>query len=383
MVIAGMAVLGGLVGVVLILVVLLDAFEEVVLPRRVTGHWRPTRFFYHLTWLPWSALARRIHTIKKREAFLSYYGPLSLLMLLVVWALGLVAGFAILQWSLSSPLNVTDGPVSFGTYLYLSGTTFFTLGLGDVTPLESTGRALAVIESGVGFGFLALVIGYLPVIYQGFSRRETNISLLDARAGSPPSGTELLRRHGQTMPELDLLLREWEHWSADLMETHLSYPVLCYYRSQHDNQSWLAALTTILDASAMVIVGVKGAPARQASLTFAMARHAVVDLAQIFNTPPRAPVPDRLSPVDLARLRAMLAEAGVNLRDGVAADERLAELRRMYEPYVNALSVYLLMTIPAWIPSEATYDSWQTSAWGRISKGITAAPVESQDDKHF
>src|SRR4029453_16512896 len=111
-----------------------------------------------------------------------------------VWAAGLVVGFAPLQWALASPLNVSGGRVGFGTYLYLSGTTFFTLGLGDVIPLAPSGRTLAIIESGLGFRFLALIIGSLPVICQGFSRRELNISLLDARAGSPPSAAELLRR---------------------------------------------------------------------------------------------------------------------------------------------------------------------------------------------
>jgi len=379
-----MRILLCLAGIVLILIILLDAFESVVLPRRVTRRWRLIRLFYRFTWIPWLAIARRIHSAKRREAFLSYFGPMSLLVLFGAWAAGLITGFAILQWAIHSPLNISDRPVSFATYLYFSGTTFFTLGLGDLTPTGSTGRFLTVIEAGMGFGFLALVIGYLPVIYQGFSRRETNISLLDARAGSPPSGTELLRRHGHNMRDLDLLLHDWENWSADLMETHLSYPILCYYRSQHDNQSWLAALATILDASAMVIVGIDGAPSRQASLTFAMARHAVVDLAQIFNTPPSAPVPDRLSPDELVRLRSVLASASVNLRAGVEADQKLFELRRMYEPYVNALADYLLMPIPAWVPSSESFDSWQTSAWGRISTGVAASPhLESQDDEHF
>src|SRR5439155_1281913 len=144
----------------------------------------------------------------------------------------------------------------------------------------------AVIEAGVGFGFLALVIGYLPVLYQSFSRREVNITLLDARAGSPPSAEELLRGFGADHEELTVLLAEWERWAAEVLESHLSYPVLSYYRSQHDNQSWLAALTTALDASALVMVGIEGACARQAGLTFAMARHGVVDLPQA-----RAPSP--------------------------------------------------------------------------------------------
>jgi hypothetical protein len=241
-----------------------------------------------------------------------------------------------------------------------------------------------VPPSGIGFGFLALIIGYLPVIYQGFSRRELHISLLDARAGSPPSAAQLLSRLGGNAEDLDPLLRDWERWSADLMESHLSYPVLCYYRSQHDNQSWLAALTTILDASAIVIAGLDGIPSRQAKLTFAMARHAVVDLAQVFNTPPRAPVPDRLSSGDLARLRASLSAAGIYLADDAATAEKLDGLRQTYEPYVNALANFLFLTIPAWIPPPGTLDNWQTSAWGRISSGNASSPLlASETDEHF
>jgi hypothetical protein len=322
---------------------------------------------------------------KRREKYLSYYGPLSLLLLLSVWASSLIVGFAMLQWALGSEMSAPEGAATFGTDLYMSGTTFFTLGLGDVMPRTPLARAVTVVEAGTGFGFLAMVIGYLPMLYQAFSQREVIISLLDARAGSPPRAAELLRRHGQGyMEELGQLLRDWERWSAELLESHLSYPVLGYYRSQHDNQSWLAALTTILDASVLVIVGIEGAPARQALLTFAMARHAVVDLAQIFNTPPRAPEPDRLPPANLARLRETLAAAGVLLRDGSGADRKLAELRRMYEPYVNALADYLCVILPAWTLAAGTIDNWQTSAWERISTGMAASPLsEVHSDEHF
>lgn len=370
--------------IVLILGILLDAFEVVVLPRRVTRRIRFARAFYRLTWIPSSAMARRISSSRRRETYLGFFGPLSLILLLSVWAVGLIIGFAALHWSIGSPINVPDGRVSFGTYAYFSGTTFFTLGYGDVTPGAPLGRALAVVEAGVGFGFLALIISYLPVLYQAFSRREASVSLLDARAGSPPSAGEMLRRHGQNMQELDLLLRDWERWAADLLESHLSYPVLCYYRSQHNNQSWLTALTAVLDASALVIVGVDASPKRQAQLTFAMARHAVVDLAQIFNTPPREPAPDRLPPDELTRLRSALASAGVNLSSGVAADERLSDLRRMYEPYVSPLADFLLLPLPRWEPDAVAVDNWQTSAWGRISAAIEspACPQPSREE-HF
>src|SRR5437660_11588746 len=176
-------------GALWVIVIMWDAFEALVLPRRVTRRLRPTRMFYRVTWQVWSAVARRMRPGGPRETYLSFFGPLSLLVLMAVWAASLVAAFALLQTG--SALNVRGGG-SFTDHLYLSGETFFTLGLGDVTPVTRVGRALVVIEAGVGFAFLALVIGYLPVLYQSFSRREVNITLLDARAGSPPSAEGLL-----------------------------------------------------------------------------------------------------------------------------------------------------------------------------------------------
>jgi hypothetical protein len=279
-------------------------------------------------------------------------------------------GYALIFWSVRAPLTVPALQTNFGTYLYLSGVTFFTLGYGDITPLFPLGRALVVIEAATGFGLLAIVIGYLPVLYQAFSRREVNISLLDARAGSPSSAAEMLRRHGESghMGDLNRVLHEWEHWAAELLESHLSYPVLCYFRSQHDNQSWLSALTTVLDTCALVLVGVEGAPTWQAKLTFAMARHAVVDLAQVFQTAPSAPAAciTRLYPGDLERIRAILEKNSAHLHDGADAEKKLAELRLMYEPYVSSLSELLLMPLPPWILGEEAIDNWKTSAWGRI-----------------
>jgi hypothetical protein len=363
-----MRLLAVIPGIALIVAILWDAFETIILPRRVTRRFRLTRVFYQTVWTPWSALARSLHDRKTREKILGLFGPLSLLMLLTLWALGLILGYAILYWSLDPQLNVSSP--TFAEYLYLSGTTFFTLGFGDIVPMLAFGRMLAVAEAANGFGLLAIVIGYLPVLYQAFSRREVNISLLDARAGSPSSATEMLRRHAESgnLNELGSVLREWERWAAELLESHLSYPVLCYFRSQHDNQSWLAALTTVLDTCALVMVGVEGLPAWQAKLTFAMARHAVVDLAQIFHTAPAGPqaCATRLYPGDLERLRGILEHNGASLKDGEDAELRLTELRLMYEPYVSALSDRLMMPLSPWILGSEAIDNWKTSAWGRI-----------------
>src|ERR1043166_6410924 len=358
-----------LLGVLLVLTILWDAFETIILPRRVTRRLRLTSLFYRSMWSPWSGFAKLLTSKKRREQHLGLFGPLSLIFLLGFWATGVIFGYAIISWSLAEKLHTSD-VVDFWTYVYLSGTNFFTLGYGDVTPTEPLGRALAVVVAGTGFAMLAIVIGYLPVVYQAFSRREVNISLLDQRAGSPSSPAELLRRHAASgsTDDLNEFLSSWERWAAELLESHLSYPVLCYFRSPHDNQSWLAAMTTILDTCALVIVGLSESPAWQARLTFAMARHAIVDIAQVFRTAPKArdACAGRLSPADFQRMLSIVRPDQDWTRDITDAERKLTEMRDMYEPYVVALAEYLAMPLPPWILSEHAIDNWKTSAWGRI-----------------
>jgi hypothetical protein len=267
----------------------------------------------------------------------------------------------------------------------MSGTTFFTLGLGDVVPRSALARVLVVAEGGFGFGFLAAIIGYLPVIYSSFSRREVNISLLDSRAGTPPTAGELLRRHtyDHGLEALRQLLKDWESWCAELMESHLSYPVLGFFRSQHDNQSWIASLTAILDTCALVKVGIEGACERQAELTFAIARHAVVDLSQVFGTQPKPLTQERLTSVDLRRIRDTLAQHGLKLRDGAEADEQLTAVRAMYEPYVYALATYLNQSLPGWIPEHKRKDNWQTTAWAEAAGYAEKKGEAVGVDDHF
>ncbi len=364
-----MKIMWAVPGAALVLVVLWEAFETIVLPRRVTRRIRLTRLFYRVTWRLWLAVDRSLVPARRQETWLSFFGPISLLLLLSIWAGIMIVGFALLHFATGSAVHAAGGPPGFATDLYLSGTTFFTLGLGDVTPRTAMGRAFTVVESGLGFGFLALVIGYLPALNQSFSRREVNITLLDARAGSPPTAFEMIRRHGRDrgMETLGQLLRDWERWSAELLESHLSYPVLAYFRSQHDNHSWLAALSAILDTSALAVAGLDGACRRQAELTFAIARHTVVDLSQIFGTSPHLPTEDRLPAADLKTLRDGLAASGVRMRDGDDVERTLTELRGMYEPYVHALAHYLRLAVPPWIPESGRLDNWQTSAWGNVS----------------
>jgi hypothetical protein len=301
----------------------------------------------------------------------------------------MVLGFAFIYFSIGSPFNDPSQPANFHTDLYVSGTTIFTLGLGDVTPHSPLARVLLIFQSGIGFGFLAMVMGYFPVLYGAFSRREVSISLLDARAGSPPTAGELMRRHASdgAAKSLSTLLVEWERWSAELLESHISYPLLCYYRSQHNSQSWLSALTTILDTSSLLIAGVRGLEARQAQLTFAMARHALVDLSQIFNLTPihnvssgdasAGGVSDRLPHARCRELYDMLTASGIELCYNEASRERLRQMRALYEPYAETLSRFLLMPLPQWFSDQPRKDNWQTVARLRSQ---TEAPDSDRPD---
>ena len=373
--------LSAIAGVVLIVTVLWETFETIVLPRRVTRQLRLTRLFYRITWQFWVSLANLRGSNKKRDSLFSFYGPLSLLFLLAAWAVALVLGFALVHYGANTQLSGTVLSGRFGNYLYMSGTTLFTLGLGDLTPTAPLARFITVLEAGIGFGFLALVIGYLPVLYQSFSRREVTISLLDARAGTPPTAYELFRRHAgpEGVEEMADILRDWEHWAADLMESHLSYPVLAYYRSQHDNQSWLGSLTAVLDACALARAGLEGVCEYQARMTFAIARHALVDLSQIFSArPAEQDLLERMPPEELASLRQGLQEIGFPLSDeGVA---KLDEIRRQYEPYAISLAQYLRIDLPPWVRRERMKDNWQTSSWKPPS--ASCATVKAPEE-HF
>jgi hypothetical protein len=374
---------GVIAAAVLIVVVLLDAFEVVILPRRVRHGYRLARLFYRMSWWIGRTAAEFLPAGRWRTAFLSAFGRLSLFVLVVVWAVGLITGFALLHWSLGTAMSVAD--VGFGTYLYFSGSTFFTLGYGDIAATGGLGRMLSVAEAGLGFGFLAVIVSYLPVLYQAFSRREITISLLDARAGSPPTSGELLRRQADDAGSASMgpLLVEWERWAAELLESHLSFPVLSYYRSQHENQSWVAALTAILDTSALLIAGVGGPGGYQARLTFAMARHAAVDLAMIFQVPPVRPEPDRLSEANLARLWESLRNAGLPIQDGPAVAAALQDLRGLYEPFVNALASHLHFVLPPFQPEKPAVDNWQTSPWMPRSPGLGSLPAAGAGEDHF
>jgi hypothetical protein len=301
---------------------------------------------------------------------LGSFGPIAILFLFGVWAGCLVVGFGLLHWSLCD----MDASHSIGGYLYLSGVTFFTLGYGDFVPATAAGRFLSVIQAGTGYAFLAIVIGFVPTFYQAFSRREKLIVMLDSRAGSNPTAGQLILRYASAnaMPSLQSWLKDAEGWCAEQLENYLSYPVLAFYRSQHDDQSWLAAMNAILDTCVLILsMGESEKPWAselrfQAKSTYAMGRHVIVDLAYLIDEPPDESARSRMGERDRTRLVEALTLAYGSVPENFF--EKLDQLRATYEPYLVGLARDMHFVLPAWTPVDGEEDNWQRSAW---------------DEKHF
>ncbi len=355
-----------LFGFAILIIILVDALETVVLPRRVGGRFRLTGMLYQSIWYIWSSIAVRMRPTRSRENFLAFFGPFALTLLLVLWEVGLIFGFGFMLTGLTYYENGANKFAALETNVFTSAATILSVGLNRPTPPTVVERLLLVGEGGLGLAFLALVIGYLPSVYNAFADREIRITMMDARAGSPPTAYEVFRRCGEAdqCDSVVVYLNDWEYWAADLLETHLSYPVLGFYRSQHENQSWLAALAVILDTSALVSAGIEGISKRQGKLTFAMARHALVDLAQVYSVPPQEPGNDRLSKEEFIQMERELEGQGIRFQLDADVYQHLMKIRQLYEPYLFALAERLLMPVPGWMPIEGSRDNWVSTAWG-------------------
>jgi hypothetical protein len=352
-----MRVLVGVGGAVLVLLMLAEFFVTFLVPRRVRRGPRIARQLYAVVWRPWRAMGRRLAP-RAADTVLGLFGPAGLVLILGAWALGLVVGFAGLHWA--NRTHFTHAGSGVANDLYISAGSFFSASTG-LDPTGAVARTLNILEAGAGFAVLFVVIGYLPALFQAFSRREVAVSKLDPRAGSPPCGAAMALYAAQRggWADLDAFLREWETWSAELMETHLSYPLLGYFRSQHVNQSWLAALTAVLDASAIVLSAAEEGRWEGAELAFAVGRHAVADLSYVFRAAVVPDAADRLPEADFQRLRGLLADAGLSLLAEDECRERLAEARRRYEPQAIAIARSLELPLPAWLPAGPVAANWE------------------------
>jgi hypothetical protein len=333
-------------GIVLLYVTLLDAFRTMVMPRASRGRFRLTRVLFLAVWRPWFWLGVRQKTAARRERVLSPAAPFTLFILLAVWAGLAVMSYALILWSPPFVHGVRGGR-GFGDVLYISGTSFSTIGFSGHFEAVGWARAIVVFAAATGLGLVAVVIAYLPVLYQSFNRREVGIMMLDARAGSPPSGPELLIRAKSRGAHTDLerLFREWERWASDVLETHLSYPLLAFFRSPHDNTSWVTAIGAVLDAATLYVSAIDH-PSDAAELFYATGTHAVEDLFRYFRLEERTAMIER---EEFDGVIDKLAGLGVRLKDRELAWDRFSELRAAYGGRLDALAVRVAATPAQWI----------------------------------
>jgi hypothetical protein len=286
-------------------------------------------------------------------SFLSVYGPLAVIQLLVLWGGLMVLAFALIYHGMGPRFQDPSGPVGFWALLYMSGSTFLTLGLGDVTSSNVVGRLFVLLEAASGYTFLALIITYMPLLDQAYGAREVGSLLIRSRAGRPPGALLLLSRYaGPDGAEvLRGNLREAERWMAETLQSHLGHPVLAFYRAQHLGQSWLISLATILDSCALVIVGGDGYPAAQAKLTYRMGVQLLEDLMHALALAVSPQMRTRLAEADLPVLleAAGALGLGLNFRQGVAPE--LFQILRGYEGQLVTLASWLEVPLPTWLPS--------------------------------
>ncbi len=362
-----MRTLVAVVGGVLVALMLAEIFVTYLLPRRVKRDPRIVRAVSRFAWGPWRALARRLPH-QAADTMLGMYGPLLVVFNLVVWVAVMMLGYACVQWGGGSHLAAAGAKATlgFGDDIYFAAATMASTGTAGLTAHDTFARVVQVIDASSGLAVIATVVAYLPALYQAFSRREATVSQMDARAGSPPSAGRLVLRSTQRggWARLNTYLAGWEEWVAELMESHLAYPVLMYFRSQHVNQSWLATMCTVLDACSLTVASAPAGTVDEARFTFAIARHAVADLSYSLRTPPSPPEHDRLPRGDLEELLRQLAEQGVEpATDLDTVQMRLERMRGLYEPYVHALAVRLELPLPPWLAPESPTSNWRTTAW--------------------
>ncbi len=340
----------GFAGVVVVALVLLDVFLTVVVPRRTPRGGRRLRMTAYLVpglWMGWRRIGLRLSSAERREAFLGTYGSLIVIVLLVAWVVGLVIGYGLLLAALHAQLQ--PEPQNFGTALYFAGTSLLTLGFGDVVAVGGFARLVALVAAATGLGLFALCITLLFTLYGSFQRREVAVVVLEAGAGAPPSGVTLLETYALAgiLDDLPHLFREWQSWAAEVLDSHLAYPVLAYFRSSHDNDSWISSLGAVMDASTLVLTTIKDGPKGWAKLSRSVGGHCLEDLVAYFDLPNEPEVGVERAEFDEARRR--LARAGFVLEDADRSWDNFVRLRQDYAGQVNALARYWATPPAQWI----------------------------------
>src|SRR5215472_14341244 len=351
---AMLLVLEGAVGAVIVVATLLDVFQSVVTPRPVAGRLRISRYATRLLWAASRALAGRASQPRRREALLGSFGPAIVLVELVIWLLLLILGYGLIVNALAD--QIRPRPAGLVTSMYVAGTSLFTIGFGDYVGMTALARLLSLVSAATGLGVLALVVTFLFSLYGAFQRREVAVVTLEASAGAPPSGVTLLETYAAAgiIQELPALFQRWQEAAAEILDSHLAYPVLAYFRSSHDNDSWISSLGAVMDATTLVLTTIDGSasPVTQgvkgwAKLSRAVLGHCIEDMVIYFGLPDDHDAGVELD--DYREARERLALAGYHLRPEADGWEAFRLMRAEYAGRVNALAIYWASPPALWI----------------------------------
>jgi Ion channel len=342
-------------GICILVLMLGDVFQSVVVPRAVGRRWRVSFVLWRAFWQRWPILAWRLYATNddKREDFLAIFAPFMLVFLLMVWAAGIILGYGLIFWGLRGGL--WPAVHSFGEALYFSGTSALTIGFGDIVGKSAGTRFFSVLAAVSGFSTFSIVTAYLFLIFQSFQAREAFVVTLGARAGTPPSGVNLLciAGYSETRDDFSRLMIDAQHWAAHLMETHLAYPVLAFFRSSHDYESWVGTLGTLLDAATLLMTTVDGSPHGQSRLFFNLGRHATSDLARYFRLDNDSHESGIERP-EFERACDRLETAGYALRERDDAWKRFSELRSTYAGHLSAMAAFFEIPPLQWVGDRGT-----------------------------
>jgi hypothetical protein len=284
---------------------------------------------------------------ERRERWLGTYAPMMLLVMLLAWGSGLIIGFGFILYGLRGQVQpVPNDPV---TAIYFAGVSLLTIGFGDIVATGGLARITVVVAAAFGLLTIALAISFLFSLFSTFQRREVLVVQLDARAGAPPSGVSLLETvaHLGIVDDLPRIFNAWEAWGAEVLDSHLAYPMLAYFRSSHDNESWVSALGAVLDASVLLLTTVADGPRGAAKMMFLMGRHLVEDLGRYFRLEQgHDPGVERYE-FDEARER--LAAAGYQLSGPEESWKAFSELRAEYAYPLNIMAKFWAAPPTQWI----------------------------------
>ena len=334
-----------ILGVFLLALAFWDLFETVVVPRPTPGWFRIGRYLVRGSWRVLRA-ARDGKGGRSYDTLLGLFAPAATVALLAAWLLNLIVGYGLILFALRDEIRPV--PTELGTTIYFAATSLLTIGFGDIVAVETPARIVVLTAAVGGLGAVALVVTFLFSLYGSYQRREIEVVKLQAAAGGPPSAVALLETyaHLDLVDRLPRLFDDWQRWAVEVLDSHVAYPLLGFFRSSHDNLSWISALGSVLDAASLVLTTIEDVPRGEAKLFKRVGTHLVED---IHNLGFRFGEPGSLDHSDFEAACYRLREAGYRLVPDDVAWPAFEAARGTYARRLEAMARYWATPATSWL----------------------------------